>query len=73
MKSKVYHGGKPEARHQLVQAIESIGLWYQKQTGTHAVVTFSVTVIYGIHTVYSGHFEHVVITLKLKCCKNLKW
>jgi hypothetical protein len=23
MKSRVYHGGKPEARHQLIEAIES--------------------------------------------------
>jgi hypothetical protein len=23
MKSRVYHGGKPEARHQIVEAIES--------------------------------------------------
>jgi hypothetical protein len=36
MMLRVYHGGKPEARHQLVEATDeaTIGI---RQTGTHAV------------------------------------
>jgi hypothetical protein len=73
IKSRVYHGGKPEAGHQLVEDRWS-HLWYQKLTGIHAVATFNGTMIGSMHAVQWWAFQTcVVITLRLNCWKRFKW
>jgi hypothetical protein len=71
MKSRVYHSGKPEARHQLVKAIDA-AVDIRNELGhlrwKHSVAQRLAVCMQS----NGGHFEYVVITLKLNCCNPLK-
>jgi hypothetical protein len=72
MKFRVYHGSKPEARHQLVETIDKAavgirneleGMQWQHSMAQRFAARMESN---------SGHFKHVVITLKLRCFKHLR-
>jgi len=50
MKSRVYDSGKPEGRHQLIQAINEAADGIKKN-GMHAVATFRGTTTGSMHSV----------------------
>jgi hypothetical protein len=71
MKLKVYHSGKPEAWHQLVEAIDEAATGIRNKLGC---MQQQGSMAQGLATCmqFNGrHFEHV-ITVKVTCCKHLK-
>jgi hypothetical protein len=68
----MYDGGKPEARHQLIKVIDDAAFGIRNELlcmqWKHSVVQQLAACMQS----NGQHFEHVIITLKLNCCKHLK-